>query len=51
MVKTADQVCHVCKCKAKVYDNKKWWCAIDFYSLHGMCRNQKRKDESATNND
>lgn len=30
--------CHVCKNKAKMYDEGKYWCGIGFYDRHGKCK-------------
>lgn len=37
------RVCSVCGDEGKVFDFKKWWCALDFLTSHGYCRNHKEK--------
>jgi len=37
------RICNVCGDTGKVWDNKKWWCAVDFFTSHGFCNNKKEK--------
>ena len=43
-MKTSDRKCNVCKGIAKIFDKKKWWCSVDFFTSHGMCKAKKGKN-------
>lgn len=48
-MKTSDKrVCNVCGQTGKVWD-KKWWCALDFFTSHGFCKNDKRTKNETSN--
>ncbi len=38
-----DRRCNQCKSPAKIWDKNKWWCGVDFYTRHGLCKNNKEK--------
>jgi hypothetical protein len=42
-MKTLDRKCNVCKGVAKIFDNKKWWCGVDFLTSKGICKAKKEK--------
>ena len=43
------RVCNLCGSAGKVWDNKKWWCALDFFTSHGFCNNKKEKKSETSN--
>lgn len=49
-MKTSNAKCNVCKNKAKIWYQGKWWCSVaeDFgqFNLKGYCKNAKANDKS-----
>jgi hypothetical protein len=43
------RVCNLCGSAGKVWDNKKWWCALDFFTSHGFCKNEKGTKNETSN--